>query len=825
MLDMTVTAPINMDVAHPSPCWPSLARKGISSPATKTASGSNPRTLTITCAVCIPSLVEMNWRISSPLASGGGGEPVRTWAIARRANKTPAAAAMRVKGMGLLLIAGFEGKGPLKVAEWGSPHKDVGNPPMLPRFNSGEIPSDLQAEIRDDSQMDLAAALGDPSFRRRIAWTVCLVVWVLLAGGLIFALQTVFVTPFVGYPLAGGGAALIGALVVSRLSDNRSGWLLIALATAIGLNVSSFQLALFITEGDLGGLAESQGLVAAGLIGFYGITLILPLLLLTFPDGHLPSCRWRLLVGALVVLVIAGAGIALYATGGIFDIKAFLGSLEVGQADGVVMADWIAPFFAINDALILLIFLASAASLLIRLRNAGTEERQQIKWVVFTGLAALVLFPVDLVRSSSEVVWVVQQGAAAAGALALPIGFGVALLRYRLWDIDGLIRRSVIYGILWLLIALAYIAVAAGLGLVADRYLPVEVAIGLTVLTTLIFLPARQWLERSADRWIFGRTTGPVEAVQDLSEVLGRTDRPREIAIQLAHIASGAAALAWVEVSLDQSVPVTVGSRYNGDLTVISIRRAGESFGTLSCLPHPGRRLSKGDIELLEAMAFQAGLAVAHVRLASRIVSAQETERRRIERDIHDGAQQELATLVARLGLARAEINGDASAQRVLTEIQQEVRRILANLRELAQGIHPSVLRDGGIAALVRDRCSRLPIRVHLDVDPRLRKRRFADDIEGAAFFFISEALANVLKHSHSNDVRVRLVIDSGDLCLEVRDSGVGLDENVGLASGLAGLADRMEALGGELAIADGLDGGVTLAASLPVATDPAQPT
>lgn len=679
----------------------------------------------------------------------------------------------------------------------------------------------MRAAIRDDVQMDLAVAFGERSIRRQIAWTVCLVDWVLLVGGLLFGLETFFVIPFVGYPLAGGAAALIGALVVSRLPDNRSGWLLIALATTIGLNHSLFQLALFLTERGLGGLPLSQSLIAVGLIGFYGTTLVLPLLLLTFPDGQLPSRLWRLLVGALVVVLITGGGVAVWVTRGIFDPTAFLATLEAGKADGVVMADWITPFFAVGNALILLVFLASAASLLIRLRNAGREERQQIKWVVFTGATALILFPVDLVRSSSEAVWVAQQVVAGAGALALPLGFGVALLKYRLWDIDGLIRRSVVYGILWLVITLAYVAVAAGLGLVADQYFPVEVAIGLTVLTTLIFLPARRWLERSADRWIFGRTTGPVEAVQDLGEVLGRTDRPREIAVQLAQTAAGSAALAWVEVCLDQSVPVTIGSRYDGDPTVISIRRGEESFGTMSCLPHSGRRLSKGDIELLETMASQAGLALAHVRLASRIVRAQETERRRIERDIHDGAQQELATLVAQLGLARAEVNGDVSTQRVLTEIQKEVQRILADLRELAQGIHPSVLRDGGISALVRDRCSRLPIRVQLDVDPSLRTRRFADDIEGAAFYFISEALANVLKHSHSDEVRVRLDIDSGDLHLEVCDSGVGLDKSRGLGSGLAGLADRMEALGGELKITDGPGIGVTLAASLPVSSKP----
>lgn len=657
--------------------------------------------------------------------------------------------------------------------------------------------------------------------RTRTAWTVCGIDLILLAVALVFGLVTFFVIPFVGYPLAGAVAALTAAVVMSHASENRSGWLLLAFATTTALNFSLLQFAVFFADRRIGGLPLSQGLIAAGLVAFSGSTLALPLLFMTFPDGRLPSPRWKPAVGLLIGLATIGAGVSVLVAGNITDPSAFVATLELAQAEGVVVPDWAVTVLVVSDTLILAIFAASAASLLMRLRIARGEERQQIKWVAYAGVVVLLLFPMDLVRSSSEVVWVAQQAIASAAALALPVGFGVALLKYRLWDIDVVIRRSVIYGALWLLITGAYLAAAAGLGLVAGATFPVEVAVALTVITTLIFLPARHRLERAADRWIFGRTTSPVEAVQGLGEVLGTTDRPGGIATQLARAAVGAAGLAWVEVSLDQSSPVTTGSRTDGEPIVLPVRRGEESFGEMSCQPHHGRRLSNGDIELLEALAAQAGLALAHIRLASRIVHAQETERRRIERDIHDGAQQELATLVAQLGLARAQTNGDASTQTILTEVQQEVQGILANLRELAQGIHPSVLRDGGIAAIVRDRCSRLPIEVSLEIDPSLRTQRFSDDIEGAAYFFLSEALANVVKHSESEDVGVRLGIESGDLLLEVSDSGVGLGENKGSGTGLSGLSDRIEALGGTFEVANRPKRGVTLTATLPVAQDP----
>jgi signal transduction histidine kinase len=266
-------------------------------------------------------------------------------------------------------------------------------------------------------------------------------------------------------------------------------------------------------------------------------------------------------------------------------------------------------------------------------------------------------------------------------------------------------------------------------------------------------------------------------------------------------------------------VPARVGTTNEETATVFEISRGDEHFGELACRPHRGRRLTADDEALLTALAAQAATAVSRAQLASRIVRAQEAERRRIERNIHDGAQQELVALVAQLGLARTQANGDGANERVLASAQQDVKQILANLRELVQGIHPSVLSDGGLVAAVEDRCSTMPIGVSLTVHPGVASRRFADDIEGGAYFFITEALTNVLKHSRSRSVEVTIGVDRGELTAEVADSGIGFDPNAAGGSGLTGLADRIDALGGELTVDSQPGAGTRLTATFPVAS------
>jgi signal transduction histidine kinase len=206
-----------------------------------------------------------------------------------------------------------------------------------------------------------------------------------------------------------------------------------------------------------------------------------------------------------------------------------------------------------------------------------------------------------------------------------------------------------------------------------------------------------------------------------------------------------------------------------------------------------------------------------NARLAGRIVNAAESERRRIERNIHDGAQQELVALVARLGMARsAAADGGLRADEI-DDLRLEAQQILSDLRELAQGIHPSVLSDGGILEAVEDRCARIPLDVSVECSKGLRAQRFHDEIEGAGYFFVIEALTNVLKHADVTRATVSLTHEQGRLLLRVTDDGRGFNPDIASQNGLAGLRDRTRALGGTVTIVSRPGEGTSISASLPV--------
>jgi signal transduction histidine kinase len=541
------------------------------------------------------------------------------------------------------------------------------------------------------------------------------------------------------------------------------------------------------------------------------------LLLLTAPDGRFISPRWRLCVPVILAFIFFWSAWAALNAFTNDDLSAYLGHHGTLESGGVAET----PLMQLMGmgTLLTLVGLAglSALALVLRYRRSRGEERQQVKWVAFGCGLALLFQAGDVSHIEAEPWSSIQAGFGMATYLSVTLGFGFALLKYRLWDIDVVLKRSLIYGTLWLAIAAAYTGAALVLGLAVSERVPAWLAISLTVLATLAFQPARRHLERLADRWIFGRREPAIKAVQSFGQRLGNAQHIDDIAGQLTRAARTAVPIEWVQVRIENSTTIEIGPAGRQPTASVALVHGEERLGRLAYRPLPGYELSEEERATLAALCTQASTAISHAFLAARIVRAQELERRRIERNIHDGAQQELVALVAKVGLARNQ-NGALDHGEFLADLQGEIRAILANLRELAQGVHPSVLADGGLAAAIEDRCSRLSIPVNLRLAPAVRARRLPSDIEAAAYFVVAEGLTNLLRHSGASTATVEASLSGANLVLLVSDDGAGFDPAaVSRLGGLQGLADRLQAIGGSLAVESVPGQGTSLRARLPV--------
>jgi signal transduction histidine kinase len=373
-----------------------------------------------------------------------------------------------------------------------------------------------------------------------------------------------------------------------------------------------------------------------------------------------------------------------------------------------------------------------------------------------------------------------------------------------------------------------YGGAAAGLGIAAGQRLSIGWAVTLTVLATLAFQPARARLERLADRWVFGVKADPDKMIARLGATLADTYDLEELLPRMAATLEDGLGLNWARVRLDPT-------RSIDDLTpvfTVPIVLNDERLGVVECGPRAEGPLTDDEKAVVATFARQAALAVRNVRLTTqlsdqaaelaasraRLVRAEERERRRIERDIHDGVQQDLVALIGQAGHVRRLNSRDADAVAAeLASLQSGLERVLGDLRQLAHGIHPSLLRDRGLLAAVEALATRNPVPVLVRADTSLRDMRLAEEVEGAAYYTVAELLANSLKHADAKNVEITLSRSNGSLLIRVSDDGVGFDEMPATGSGFVNLGERLAALGGRLEVTSKPGEGTTVTAVLAV--------
>jgi signal transduction histidine kinase len=509
---------------------------------------------------------------------------------------------------------------------------------------------------------------------------------------------------------------------------------------------------------------------------------------------------------------------------------------------------WLEPLGPVAEAALwwrLMLWAAGAAAMVFRYRRASPDVRQQFQWPLAAGL---LLIPFAVTSRLSGPGAPLQFGGLVPGYALLSASILVAILRHRLIGVALWLRRSILLGGASAVIALAYLGLAGALGLAVGQRASLGVAVLATLAAVVAFQPARRRLDAVARRWVFGGSVAGSELLRRAGETLEDAYDAKQLTSNLAETIVAGLGLDWVRVLLTAdatgpSVPVAaVGVALDEPAApdlVVPLSSAEETVGCIECGPKRNGELSKSDEELLATVGRQAALAIRNARLTSelasrldelrrqadelaesrsRIVQAQMHERRRIEQNIHDGVQQDIVATMANIRLARNQLARDPQlATTTLASLQEHTRRTLDSIRELSRGIHPPVLTHRGLLEALDAQAARIPIDVRLDAAADVRAARYAEDVEVVAYFVVSEALANVLKHAGTELAIIRL--DSADqwLTVEVIDHGRGCDrETAAAGSGILGLRDRVESIGGRLSVDSSPGRGMTLRALLP---------
>lgn len=631
-----------------------------------------------------------------------------------------------------------------------------------------------------------------------------------------------------------GSVGVLGVLIVSRQVRNVIGWIFLASALMISVSVlgarfaqSTFPQA--AVGACLGNLAQGPAIFGAFVFVF-----------LLFPDGHLLSARWRpvaWLGGSALLLVILSTAVL---PGPLQSYPAIENPFGIRPLAGLLQATMHLAFWGLMVSL-----LAAAGALTLRFRHSRGEERQQFKWVVSCTVLATILL------LSGPIFWFILPPPVSAWwpvafflAVALiPAGIGIAMLKYRLYEIDLLINRALVYGSLTSGVVGLYVLVVGVLG----NALHVGDSFGISLLATglvaVFFQPFRERLQRSVNRLMYGERDDPYAVISRLGQRLEATLSPDALLPAVVETVGQALKLPYVAIFLTDSEGeglATSAGQATGDLISLPLTYQREVIGKLVLAPRaPGETLNQIDQRLLADLARQASIAAHAVRLTidlqrsrMRLVTAQEEERRRLRRDLHDGLGPSLAAQRLKVGTARALSAQDpATADELLRDLEHDMETALGNVRRLVYNLRPPALDELGLVGAISDSAAQYRggnglsgtgPSIRVDAPERLPDLPAA--VEVAAYRIAQEAMVNVVRHAQASECHIQISVLPVDyppvLELTIVDNGIGIPSERKAGVGLASLRERAAELGGTCRIEAGGDqGGTRVCARLPLST------
>ncbi len=639
---------------------------------------------------------------------------------------------------------------------------------------------------------------------------------------------------------------VVGVLITHRHPRNTIAWLMLAIGVLWSWSAFADSYVLYAVVTSPGGLPNpavmgaSEEWIWVPAIGLMGTFLIL-----LFPDGHLPSPGWRAVAWVSAATTAVATMSVMLRPGPMADLSVpgLNNPLGVGPLKEVL------AWSSASLILFPLCILASAVGLVVRFRRSRGVERLQLKWLATAGAFVALLYLVAMFaslgpgKSSPAPGWVpAVQDAAMVSFGVIPIAIGVAILKHRLYGIDVVINKAVVFGTLASFITAVYVAIVVGIGSLVGRGDRPNLALSIaaTAVVAVAFQPVRDRVHRFANRLVYGARATPYEVLSEFGDRMGGTYDAADLLPTMARTVAQGVGASQVDVWLrirsrfvceaswqpgdagrTEGPPAAVDdmSGLKGD-RVVPVRHHGELLGAITVVKALGNPITPVEDKLLDDVAAQAGLVLRNVRLIEdlrssrqRLVSAQDDERRRLERNLHDGAQQSLVSVALMMRMMRARLGSDAvQAAEMLEEASQQLGLAIDELRELARGIHPAILTDRGLGPALKSLTERSPVPVVLHDN---LEERLGGTVEATLYYVVAEALTNVAKYAEASEVTIAVGLSDDAVVLEVSDDGAGgADSSKG--SGLRGLSDRVAAVDGTLEVHSPPGRGTRLSCRIP---------
>ena len=659
-----------------------------------------------------------------------------------------------------------------------------------------------------------------------LAWALCALTLAAVACGFWLAARNHYDPRLVTYVLGSALGGPVGALVASRRPENVVGWLVIGGSLSWALLEFTRQYAIYglLTEPGSLPLARAASWPPNWLASL-GIMLVFCFVPLYFPDGRLPSRRWRpvavfeAFVCAVFFLFLALAPVNMEISGvpnplGIEGLRPFVGAFGI-----------IAPVLWLGTSMI------SVASQVVRFRRSRGVERQQVKWFAYA--AALAVFFAGVLTVSDKVLGPYVLVGEALSAVLLPVVFGglwlaiaVAILRYRLYDIDLVINRTLVYAALTACVVGVYVLVVGYLGnlfRVEDNLLVSLVATGVVA---VIFAPLRDRLQRGVNRLMYGQRDEPYAVLSRLGQRLEETMAPGAVLPAIVETVAGALKAPHAAIFLkveDRFEPAAEHGEPAGAPLALPLVYNNETVGRLEVSPRAkGEPYTPADRRLLSDLARQAGVAAHAVRLTAdlqrsreRLVTAREEERRRLRRDLHDGVGPRLAALTLKIETARNRLSHDPAADELLSDLAGRAQEAVSDVRRSVHALRPPVLDELGLVPSLRETAAQYGGNaLHVSVRAPEGLPPLPAAVEVACYRIAQEAMTNVVRHAGAGRCTVGLELEGSVLRLEVGDDGRGM--RAGRGVGLSSMRERAEELGGTLAVEGAPGGGTVVRAELP---------